>query len=368
MDNGLEKKALGLGALAALLSGAGTLAGGVHGASKAPKGYGPEGFGRGAYQGAGTMTGAGVGGILGGGTGIAAGGLLGSLLGEDAGNIGAGLGGLVGGVGGAVGGGYLGHRMAKGVTGKPGWDEDKEDEEEDDDSKKAASCGCGSAPRYSKLKKMTKKAAALRYRTYDHMANIALAYGDQQMAKAASYVLCGANLVDALANAYPRTTQLRIKTSAVKIASAAANKSLSNKVEREKHKSDQRRGMTFKLKPQHIPGTKLGMAMPLGSTANSAPVRTSPSASGTVSAGGGANMNTAFSGLGGGAGGGGGGAGGGGMGGGGGMKTSQAQDMFSKLSFDAKVRIMGNASISPIIKMAFSKTLGPLEKRAFPGA
>ena len=111
----------------------GALAGGVHGAYKAPKGSRPEGFGRGMYRGGGAGAGA-VGGGLAGGLG---GGILGAAISRAVGGPSQGMGdkrylpillALLGGGAGAYGGGKLGWRVASGVTG----DNAKLDKEEEE--------------------------------------------------------------------------------------------------------------------------------------------------------------------------------------------------------------------------------------------
>jgi hypothetical protein len=124
-----EKQALPTLGLAPIL---GALAGGAHGAYKAPKGSRPEGLGRGLFRGGAAGAGAGVGGL--------AGGVGGGILGVAISNAIAGkqntidkpylplLLALLGGGAGAYGGGKLGWGMASGVTG----DNAKLDREEEE--------------------------------------------------------------------------------------------------------------------------------------------------------------------------------------------------------------------------------------------
>tara|TARA_R110000824_G_scaffold111917_6_gene260771 strand:- start:2382 stop:4106 length:1725 start_codon:yes stop_codon:yes gene_type:complete len=134
-----EKQALPTLGLAPIL---GALAGGAHGAYKAPKGSRPEGLGRGLFRGGAAGAGAGVGGL--------AGGVGGGILGVAISNAIAGkqntidkpylplLLALLGGGAGAYGGGKLGWGMASGVTGDNA-KLDREEEEKEASMNKQAS-------------------------------------------------------------------------------------------------------------------------------------------------------------------------------------------------------------------------------------
>ncbi len=129
----LEKQALG---------GLGTGIGALAGAIQSPQGSKMEGVGRGVGQGLGWDIGGGLGMLGGAPAGAIAGGvgaplvakLIAAMRGQQvdpgamAGLAGSGAAGgaAIGGVGGYLGGGMLGRGAAKGMMGKPSWDEDQD--------------------------------------------------------------------------------------------------------------------------------------------------------------------------------------------------------------------------------------------------